>query len=129
MSAPAHQLIVSPFLGEYLVLRPGDDNGVQIPLKRYLELSSGASAGIEAPYWLVDSVRQAWGLDLPAHRPLRDSVLVRAPSPYGMARASYEINKGCDYDCPHCYGPTRSGSSTSCEMPVCSGSRSRAASH
>ncbi|MFG3098498.1 radical SAM protein [Streptomyces sp. NPDC048202] len=103
MSAPAHQLIVSPFLGEYLVLRPGDDNGVQIPLKRYLELSSGASAGIEAPYWLVDSVRQAWGLDLPAHRPLRDSVLVRAPSPYGMARASYEINKGCDYDCPHCY--------------------------
>lgn len=43
------------------------------------------------------------GAHPPPHRPLRDSVLVRAPSPYGMARASYEINKGCDYDCPHCY--------------------------
>ncbi|MFJ8730263.1 radical SAM protein [Streptomyces bauhiniae] len=103
MSAPAHQLIVSPFLGEYLVLRPGDDNGVQIPLKRYLELSRSASADAEAPHWLVEGARQAWGFDLPAHRPLQDSVLVRAPSPYGMARASYEINKGCDYDCPHCY--------------------------
>ncbi|MFD4541419.1 hypothetical protein [Streptomyces bauhiniae] len=47
MPAPAYQLIVSPFLGEYLVLRPGDDNGVQIPLARYLELSRGASTGAE----------------------------------------------------------------------------------
>ncbi|MEU6144214.1 hypothetical protein ABZ848_28170 [Streptomyces sp. NPDC047081] len=28
---------------------------------------------------------------------------MRTLPPYGMARASYEINKGCDYDCPHCY--------------------------
>ncbi|GHI06739.1 hypothetical protein AQI88_30235 [Streptomyces cellostaticus] len=28
---------------------------------------------------------------------LRDTVLVRAPSPYGMARAFWETNKHCDY--------------------------------
>ncbi|KUO20532.1 radical SAM protein [Streptomyces dysideae] len=98
-----HQLIASPFLDEYLVLRPGHDAGVQIPLTRYLELSKVASTGDDAPQWLVDAARQAWRLDLPSDRPLRETVLVRAPSPYGMARASYEINKGCDYDCPHCY--------------------------
>ncbi|MDH2387648.1 radical SAM protein [Streptomyces sp. HNM0663] len=103
MSAPTHSLVVSPFLGEHLVLRPGNDDGVQIPLTRYLELSKAASTGTEAPRWLVDGARQAWGLDLPGHRPLRDTVIVRAPSTYGMARASWEINKGCDYDCPHCY--------------------------
>jgi hypothetical protein len=32
-----------------------------------------------------------------------EALLIRTPSPYGYARASYEINKGCDYDCPHCY--------------------------
>ncbi|WP_405948895.1 radical SAM protein [Streptomyces prunicolor] len=98
-----HQLIASPFLDEYLVLRPGHDTGVQIPLARYLELSKAASTDDDAPQWLVDAAHQAWSLELPAHRPLRDTVLVRALSPYGMARASYEINKGCDYDCPHCY--------------------------
>lgn len=30
-------------------------------------------------------------------------VLVRQLSPLGYARASWEINKGCDYDCEHCY--------------------------
>jgi len=98
-----HQLIASPFLDEYFVLRPGHDTGVQISLARYLELSKAASVDADAPHWLIDGVSQALGLDLPSHRPLRDTVLVRAPSPYGMARASYEINKGCDYDCPHCY--------------------------
>lgn len=103
MTAPTHELIASPFLDEYLVLRPGNDNGMQIPLARYLELSKAASTGSDAPQWLVDGARQAWGLDLPAHRPLCDAVLVRAPSPYGMARASWELNMGCDYDCKHCY--------------------------
>ncbi|GHE32087.1 radical SAM protein [Streptomyces capitiformicae] len=98
-----HELIASPFLDECLVLHPGHDAGVQIPLARYLELSKAASTGDDSPQWLVDAARQAWRLDLPSDRPLRDTVLVRAPSPYGMARASYEINKGCDYDCPHCY--------------------------
>jgi len=98
-----HELIASPFLDEYLVLRPGHDTGVQIPLARYLELSKAARTGDDAPQWLVDAAQRAWALDLPSHRPLRDTVLVRAPSPYGMARASWELNLGCDYDCKHCY--------------------------
>lgn len=101
MPVPTHSLVVSPFLDEYLVLRPGHDDGVQIPLARYLELSKAASTGAAAPLWLVDGARQAWGLDLPEHLPLRDKVIVRAPSAYGMSRASWEINKGCDYDCLH----------------------------
>ncbi|MFF1696875.1 hypothetical protein ACFVXC_25230 [Streptomyces sp. NPDC058257] len=88
MPPPTHELIASPFLDEYLVLRPGNDNGGQIPLARFLELSKTASTGTEAPQWLLDGARQAWGLGLPAHRPLREPDLVRAPSPYGMARAS-----------------------------------------
>ena len=31
------------------------------------------------------------------------TVLVRPESDYGFARASYELNLGCDYDCEHCY--------------------------
>ncbi|MFF3653333.1 radical SAM protein [Streptomyces sp. NPDC002181] len=108
MPEPTHSLVVSPFLDEYLVLRPGHDDGVQIPLARYLELSKAASTGAEAPAWLVDGARQAWGLDLPEGEPLRDKVLVRALSTYGMSRASWEINKGCDYDCEFCYlGPKK----------------------
>lgn len=104
MPAPTYDLISSPFLNEYVVLRPGHDSGVQIPLARYLELSNAASTGGDPPQWLVNVARTAWALDLTAaDRPLRDTVLVRAPSPYGMARASWEINLGCDYDCPHCY--------------------------
>lgn len=38
-----------------------------------------------------------------ADAPLGDALMVRQPSPYGYARASWEINKGCDYDCDHCY--------------------------
>ena len=29
--------------------------------------------------------------------------MVRPETPYGYARASYELNLGCNYDCEHCY--------------------------
>ena len=103
MSAPSHELIASPFLDDYLVLRPGHDRGVQIPHVRYLEISKAASAGDVTPPWLISAVGRAWAFDLDPHRPLGDTVHVRAPSPYGLARASWEINKGCDYACDHCY--------------------------
>lgn len=103
MTSPKHDLVISPFLDEYLVLRPGYDRGVQIPFSRYLETRQAAGAGERTPGWLVDAARQAWGLELDPARPITNSLLVRTPSSYGMARASWEINKGCDYDCPHCY--------------------------
>ncbi|MER6678149.1 radical SAM protein [Streptomyces sp. NPDC000983] len=97
-----HALIASPFLDEHLIVRPGHDTGVQIPHARYAEVKRAADDGRLPPAWLVDAARQAFSLDI-AGQPLAGTVLVRIASPYGYARASCEINKGCDYDCPHCY--------------------------
>ncbi|MFC8199958.1 radical SAM protein [Streptomyces sp. NPDC057298] len=97
-----HDLITSPFLNDYLIVRPGHAAGIRIPLTRYLEVKQTADNGEDAPAWLAKAVHRQWGLDL-TNRPTGEAILVRLPSPYGYARASYEINKGCDYDCPHCY--------------------------
>jgi MoaA/NifB/PqqE/SkfB family radical SAM enzyme len=96
-----HELIASPFVDDYLVLRPGSTQGVKIPDRRYRELRQIA-AGAVCPGWLVEAVRRRWGLDLTG-RPLGETVVVRQPSPYGHGRASYELNLGCNYDCEHCY--------------------------
>jgi MoaA/NifB/PqqE/SkfB family radical SAM enzyme len=95
-------LIVSPFLNDYLLLRPGHTAGIKIPMTRYLEIKQAADNSDAPPAWLVEAAHGRWGLDL-ANTPTAEAILVRPPSPYGYARASYEINKGCDYDCPHCY--------------------------
>jgi MoaA/NifB/PqqE/SkfB family radical SAM enzyme len=96
-----HEVIVSPFLDDYVVVRPGDARAVRIGLRRYRDLLE-ARPGAACPAWLVDAVRRRWDLDL-AERPQADAVLVREQSPLGYGRASYEINLGCDYDCEHCY--------------------------
>ena len=96
-----HVLIASPFLDSHLVVRPGDPRGLKIAAQRYEELRQ-ATAGRVVPSWLADAARRCWGLDV-ADRPVSRTVLVRAPSPYGYARASYELNLGCNYDCEHCY--------------------------
>lgn len=98
-----HTLIASPFLDDYLVLRPDDQRAVKIGAQRYRDLlSAAATADTPCPPWLVDAARARWGLDLGA-RPLADTVMVREPSPYRYGRASYELNLGCNYDCEHCY--------------------------
>ncbi len=87
-----HDVIVSPFLGEYLVLRPGHVRGVKIPRERYREL-------IEArvtPAWLTDISRKAWHTEPGA-------ILVRPELALGYGKATYELNLGCNYDCEHCY--------------------------
>lgn len=93
-----HEIIAAPFLGNYLLLRPGRQNGVKIPRPRYEELATAQTC----PGWLADATQQAWNLNLSA-RPVAGTVLVRPESPYGYARASYELNLGCNYDCEHCY--------------------------
>ncbi|MGH8896886.1 MAG: radical SAM protein [Egibacteraceae bacterium] len=97
-----HELIASPFLDDYLVLRPGSPAGLKIPHRKYLELEQAAAAGDVCPSWLVDAVRRPWDLDV-AGRPVSEAVIVRTRSPYGYGRASYELNLGCNYDCEHCY--------------------------
>ena len=97
-----HELIAAPFLGDYLVLRPGGSGGLKIPYQKYLQLGHAAATGAVPPTWLTDAVRHSWALDI-SGRPAGDTVLIRAPSPYRFGRASYELNLGCNYDCEHCY--------------------------
>ncbi|MGH3327644.1 MAG: radical SAM protein [Streptomycetales bacterium] len=97
-----HELIASPFLDDFLVLRLGNGSGVKISPNRYEELKQATERGADAPGWLVDAARRAWQLNV-AHRPAAETILVRPTSHLGYARASWEINKGCDYDCDHCY--------------------------
>lgn len=96
-----HELIVSPFLGDYLVVRPGRRNGVKIPYVKYQELIHAVPGDI-IPTWLVDAACRAWDLDL-SGRSVAGTVLVRSESRLGYGRASYELNLGCNYDCEHCY--------------------------
>ncbi|MFJ6984147.1 MULTISPECIES: radical SAM protein [unclassified Streptomyces] len=94
--------MASPFLAQHLLLQPGRAVGVRIPGIRYEELRAASHEGDPLPAWLADAARQAWGIELPGG-PVGDFVLVRERSPYGYAKASWEINLGCDYDCEFCY--------------------------
>jgi organic radical activating enzyme len=96
-----HKLIVSPFLGTHLVLRPGRPNAIKIPRHKYVQLQS-IGTDEPCPDWLGDAVMKSWGINV-SGRPLRDFAIVRAPSLLGYGRASYELNMGCNYDCKHCY--------------------------
>ncbi|WP_431983991.1 radical SAM protein [Streptomyces qinglanensis] len=101
-AASSTHLVASPFLAQHLLLQPGRAVGVRIPGIRYEELRTASHVGGPLPAWLVDAARQAWGTELP-DGPVGDFVLVRERSPYGYAKASWEINLGCDYDCEFCY--------------------------
>lgn len=96
-----HELIASPFLGDHLVTRPDSEQGVKIGHLRYLELASVAPTN-PLPSWLIDAAKRRWAVDH-SGRLVRDTLLIREESPYGMGRASWELNLGCNYDCPFCY--------------------------
>jgi MoaA/NifB/PqqE/SkfB family radical SAM enzyme len=87
-----HDLIVSPFLGDFLILRPGDARGVRISEEKYEELRDAPAA----PAWLAAVSRKTWNAD-------PGVVLLRPSSALGYGKASYELNLGCNYDCEHCY--------------------------
>ncbi len=97
-----HELIASPFMNEFLLVRPGCRNGVNIGRDRYLQLAAAVRSG-EPPAWLAPTIDRAWPRLGLTGRPLSDWLLVRPISQYGFARASYELNLGCNYDCPMCY--------------------------
>ena len=96
-----HQLIASPYPEGHVVVRPGYDGAVRIGAGRYAELRD-APPDAPVPGWLAGPVRTGWGTDLTG-RLIRDTILVRLETAYGYARASYEVNLGCNYDCEHCY--------------------------
>ncbi|MGH3294951.1 MAG: hypothetical protein ACRDP7_24455 [Trebonia sp.] len=94
-----HQLIASPYPEGHVVVRPGYDGAVRIGASRYAELRD-APADALVPAWLADPVRAGWGTDL-AGRLISETILVRPETTYGYARASYEVNLGCNYACLH----------------------------
>ncbi len=96
-----HQLIASPYPEGHLVVRPGYDGAIRIGAARYAELRD-TPADAPLPPWLADAVSAGWGIDLTGH-PADSTILVRPETGYGYARASYELNLGCNYDCEHCY--------------------------
>ncbi|GGU44457.1 radical SAM protein [Streptomyces violascens] len=100
-----HDVIVSPMLGGYLAVKPGQLSGFRLPEARYKELRALAltQAGESAPQWFADLARTTWDIDIDLDKPFKEAVLVRAPSEYGYARASWEINLGCNWECKHCY--------------------------
>jgi hypothetical protein len=96
-----YEIIVSPFLGSYILVRPGCRNGMKISHARYQELAQAVPDDI-SPAWLVAVARRAWHLDI-SDEPMSGRILVRPESSLGYGRASYELNLGCNYDCEHCY--------------------------
>ncbi|MFZ3599417.1 radical SAM protein [Streptomyces sp. BH104] len=97
-----NDVIASPFLEQHMLVRPGSRGGVLLPARHFEELRAHNPAD-EAPPWLTESVRRQWpDLDLTG-RPTGEYLLVRHPSKWQYARASWEINLGCNYTCKHCY--------------------------
>ncbi|MDG6107619.1 radical SAM protein [Dactylosporangium aurantiacum] len=98
------QVIVSPQEDIYVAVRPGVQAGMQLPRAHYEELAAAATHGHPVPTWFADAAQQAWQIDV-AGRPTGSVVTVRRPStaPVTYSRASWEINKGCNFACEHCY--------------------------
>jgi hypothetical protein len=91
-----YQLVASPYPDGHLVVSPGREGGIQIGANRFAELRDATPAA-PVPDWLAAAARAAWGLDL-AGQVTGNTIMVRLETEYGYARASYEVNLGCNYD-------------------------------
>ena len=91
-----HQLIASPYPEGHVIVRPGSDGALRIGVARYAELRD-AAPDAPVPGWLTQAARNGWGIDITGTQ-MGAAVLVRPPTEYGYARASYELNLGCNYD-------------------------------
>lgn len=94
-------LIASPYPDGYVIVRRGSDGGIKIGRNKYVELCD-AMTDAPVPDWVATAALSQWKLNV-ADCNVGDAVLVRPDTGYGYARASYELNLGCNYDCEHCY--------------------------
>ena len=97
----ACQLIASPYPDGHVIVSPGREGGIRIGAGLYAQLHDAPPDAL-VPGWLVEPARTALGVEV-AGRSLAGTLLVRPETSYGYARASYELNLGCNFDCEHCY--------------------------
>lgn len=97
----ACQLIASPYPDGHVIVTPGREGGIRIGAQLYAQLRD-APADAAVPDWLVEPACKGLGVDVAGQR-LADAVMVRPETSFGYARASYELNLGCNFDCDHCY--------------------------
>lgn len=76
------ELIASPYMDCFLLVRPGYGNGARIPERRYEQLTQ-AAADQGPPRWLLDTVRQAWPDLRITGQPLGQSVPIRPRTELG----------------------------------------------
>ncbi|WP_433063175.1 radical SAM protein [Dactylosporangium sp. CS-033363] len=99
-----YEAIVSPQEDLFMAVRPGQKRGMSLPAELYAEMLRAAGTFQRVPGWFVDGARRQWSIDLGGRR-VDQTVMVRRPSPGPVtySRATYEINKGCNFSCEHCY--------------------------
>jgi len=91
-----YQLIASPYPDGHVVVSPGQEGGIRIGAGRYAGLRDAVPAA-PVPDWLAAAALSAWGLDITGQA-TASTIMVRPETGYGYARASYELNLGCNYD-------------------------------
>lgn len=96
-----HQVIVSPQSKRFVAVRPGAKGGMQLPRDKYEEVRTAVEADTSLPQWLLDAAARAWGVDLSAS-PAPSAVLVRPETALNYSRATWEINRGCNFACDMC---------------------------
>ena len=96
-----HQLIASPYLDGHLIVSPAG-RGASGSGPAGTPSCATRRPAAPVPDWLAAAARAAWGLDV-ASQATGKTIMVRPETEYGYARASYEVNLGCNYDCEHCY--------------------------
>ncbi|MEU7589456.1 radical SAM protein [Micromonospora sp. NPDC049230] len=99
-----YQVIVSPQEDLFIAVRAGRQEAMQLPSANYAELADISDGGGVVPAWFGIAARQAWQVELTG-QPINEVLVVRPPSvsPVTYSRASWEINKGCNFSCEHCY--------------------------
>ncbi|GAA1025780.1 hypothetical protein GCM10009557_01040 [Virgisporangium ochraceum] len=99
-----YEAIVSPQEDQFMAVRPGHSRGMSLPEDFYTELLDGRDQGLSVPNWFVDGADRQWAINLDGRR-IDEALIVRAPSTTAVtySRATYEINKGCNFACEHCY--------------------------
>ena len=59
-----YDFLAVPFLGQYLLLRPGSTAGVQLPPGHFDQLARAAAAGSPSPPWLAELAHRRSAADL-----------------------------------------------------------------